>query len=162
MLDLFYQKTKITENSLRPAAILRLRFFSTVLLLLIPIFTLVKFTEVFSGLGHRFDIAISLIFLGCLIPMAFSRLANMMIFTDKRLDEWEIRLKKRAEAFGFRCVLFGMMALLLILSLLIKNEVLATRSFTYLELLFLPATIYFFLVALPISYAAWSQKPLID
>lgn len=162
MLEAIYQKTKITENTLRPAAIFRLRFFSTILVGLIPLFTLVKFTELLSGLGASFELLVSLVFVGCLLPLACNRLANMMVFTDKRLDEWEIRVKKRAEAFGFRCILFGMMFLLLALSFTIKLESLAQRDFTYLEVIFLPATIYFFTVALPILYVAWTQKPLSD
>lgn len=160
MLDIIYQKTKINEQSLKPHSLYRLRFFSTLLICLIPVFTVLKFTELLSGLGSGFEIAISALFLISLIPLACSRMANMMIFTDKRLDEWEIRVKKRAEAFGFRCVLFSLMVVMVTLALAMKSKGLAEREFTYLEVLFLPTLIYFFMVALPIAYAAWTQKPL--
>ena len=162
MIGTLYQKIKIDEKSLRPSAIYRLRFFATLFLIAIPAFALVKFTSLLSGLGNSFEMAVNILFIGSLIPLAFSRMANMMIFTDKRLDEWEIRVKKRAEAFGYRCLLFSIMGMFLALALLIKNEALATRDFTYLEVLFLPALIYFYMVALPIAYVAWTQKPLDD
>jgi len=158
MLETYYQKTKITESSLRPNAILRLRVFSTLCFLLIPVFTVLKFTHLLSGLGQRFEWAVSLAFVGCLLVICFSRLANMLMFTDKRLDEWEIRLKKRAEAFGFRCALFSMMLLAFIFSF--QHESLINRQFTYEEILFLPVTIFFCLATLPTLYVAWTQKPL--
>ena len=142
MLEAIYQKIKIDEKSLSPAAIYRLRFFSTLFILTIPAFALVKFTNLLSGLGDNYEMAINILFMGSLIPLAFSRMANMMIFTDKRLDEWEIRVKKRAEAFGYRCLLFSIMGMFLVLALMIKSGPLAAREFTYLEVLFLPALIY--------------------
>jgi len=160
VLETIYQKMKINEKSLRPAAIYRLRFFATIFVFIIPVFALVKFTTLLSGFGNGFEWAVSLLFLVSLIPLAFSRMANMMIFTDKRLDEWEIRVKKRAEAFGYRCLLFSIMAVVLILALLMNSESLAARKFTYLEVLFLPMLIYFLMIALPILYEAWTQKPL--
>ena len=158
MFEAYYQKTKINENSLRRNAILRLRFVSTLLFVLIPIFTTLKFTELLTGLGREFDWGISILFVVCLVFLSLNRLANMLMFTDKRLDEWEVRLKKRAEAFGFRCALFSMMFLAFIFSF--RYEAINTRQFTYNEMVFLPATIFFFLALLPSLYVAWTQKPL--
>ena len=52
------------------------------------------------------------------------------------------------------------MVVMVTLALAMKSKGLAEREFTYLEVLFLPTLIYFFMVALPIAYAAWTQKPL--
>ncbi len=160
MLDALYQKTKITEHTLRPTAIFGLRVFTTLLVILAPIFTAVKFTQIFDTLGGGFELAITIFFMACLIPMAFSRLANMMIFTDKRLDEWEIRVKKRAEAFAFRCLIFGLMGGAFIFGLLLDSDALNQRQYSYHEMLFVPTTLFFWAATLPAFYVAWTQKPL--
>ena len=160
MINAYYQKTKITEKSLRPSAILRLRIFSTLVFLLIPVFTMIKFTELLPGIGTGLEWGVSIVFVGCLIVISLSRLANMLMFTDKHLDEWEIRVKKRAEAFGFRFALFSMMFLAFVFSF--QYESLLDRQFTYQELVFVPVTIFFYLAILPILYVAWTQKPLDD
>lgn len=158
MIEALYQKIKITERSLCAGTILRLRLFATLVFLLTPVFTILKFTDMLTGLGSGFEWAVSIGFVVCLFGISFSRLANMLVFTDKRLDEWEIRLKKRAEAFAYRCTLFSIMALAFVFSF--QWEALTMQTFSYAEILFLPMTIFFYLVVLPILYVAWTQKPL--
>ncbi|MEP1230459.1 MAG: hypothetical protein ABJG88_07270 [Litorimonas sp.] len=160
MFEAIYQKTKITEHTLRPAAILRLRVFATLLVILTPIFTTLKFTQMLDVLGGGFELTITVLFMACLIPLAFSRLANMMIFTDKRLDEWEIRVKKQAEAFAFRWLIFGLMGAAFVFGLLLDAEWLNQRRFSYHEVLYVPATLLFWATTLPALYASWTQKPL--
>jgi len=101
MLETYYQKTKITESSLRPNAILRLKVFATMCFLLTPVFTALHFTQLLLGLGEGFEWIVTIAFMGSLLVICFSRLANMLIFTDKRLDEWEIRLKKEQRLSAF-------------------------------------------------------------
>lgn len=159
MIEALYQKIKIREQTLSAGSLLRLRFCSIGILVLAPVFTGVELLSLWSIEGPlRWGIIIT--FMACLLTVALSRIANMLIFSDKHLDEWEIRLKKRSEAFGYRCFVFTLAPAFIILSVVQNDLNLRNIEFSFEQVMFVILNLYIAMIALPIIYAAFSQKPL--
>lgn len=159
MLKWFYQKIKIRERSLSASSLLRLRICSIGALVLAPLFTAIELLR-FGAIEGPLRWAVIIIFMACFLPVAFSCIANMLIFSDKYLDEWEIRLKKRSEAFGYRCFIFTLAPVVLALGLVQNQPSWIDMTLSFNQIMFVAINIFFAMILLPIIYAAWSQRPL--
>jgi len=91
------------------------------------------------------------------------RLPNLLMITDKHLDEWEITSKKNAESFTYR-VIYVAMLILMIMGLILSGgdvedlRLVLTPSLWQLgyTLLSLP----FLLKLITTNHIAWSVKPI--
>ena len=161
MLKWLYQKIKIRERSLSASSLLQLRICSLGALVLAPLFTAIELLR-FASIEGPLRWIIIIAFMACLLPVAFSCIANMLIFSDKYLDEWEIRLKKRSEAFGYRCFVFALAPLVLALGLVQNQPSWIDMTLSFNQVMFVAVNVLFAMILLPIIYAAWSQRPLDD
>jgi len=161
MLKWFYQKIKIRERSLSAGSLLRLRICSVGALVFAPLFTAIELLR-FGSIEGPLRWAVIIAFMACLLPVAFSCIANMLIFSDKYLDEWEIRLKKRSEAFGYRCFVFTLAPLVLALVLVQNESSWIDMTLSFNQIIFVAVNVFFAMILLPIIYASWSQRPLDD
>ena len=159
MLKWFYQKIKIQERSLTSSSLLRLRICSVGALIFAPLFTAIELLR-FGSIEGPLRWAIIIAFMACMVPVALSRMADMLVFSDKYLDEWEIRLKKRSEAFGYRCFVFTIAPATIALVLMQNNPNWTDMTLSFSQIMFAMVNAFFAMILLPIIYAAWSQRPL--
>jgi len=115
-------------------------------------------TNMVTGLTLTFGLVIAFIAL-------IHRLPNLLVITDKHLDEWEITSKKNAESFTYRVIYVGML-LLMIIGLMLQGgesadlRLVLTPSFLQIgfTLVLLPAL----LQLITTNHIAWSVQPISD
>ena len=160
MLAKLYPYAELTERDLSVSSLRRLRILTGILLFLSPCIAIAQQMPIGDELRRLIIIGVSSgIVISCVL-MLFNRLSHIIMFPDKYLDEWEIRMKKDAESFAYRFFAFLVIPLFILSSMIYggpeSEEILfSTEDFYLYSLLFvLPMCI------LPIAHIAWTQKPL--
>ena len=159
--DYYYKHFKISEKTLQPEALKRLRMISIPALLAVPLLTIFKTVEL-SGILHGLILTLLTVSFLCLILLSFSKIMNTFTRMNKNLDEWEIKNKQAAESFAYRVLLFGLMIALIVSALEIWLGVFNIHAVTiegkYVGIIIMNLLAIF--AFLPASYAAWTLKPL--
>ncbi|MEE9346684.1 MAG: hypothetical protein V3U82_00720 [Robiginitomaculum sp.] len=160
MLNAFYNKVRITEGALTRSALLRLRVFTSLALISVPIFA--SFEKLHLTEGQK-TLGTVIIF-ACLLPLIFGRIMNTLTRTDKNLDEWEMRLKHKAESFAFKTVFFALTLAVFggVLLMRFSNVDLHALSLSRADMITMLGLIIYCLSLLPVTYVAWTQKPLAE
>jgi len=91
------------------------------------------------------------------------RLPNLLLLTDKHLDEWDQKLKKDAESFTFRVIFYFMLFLQIPGFMVLQSDfedlnLVMTPSLQQIGLTFI--LLPFVLQLISICYASWNIEPL--
>lgn len=162
MFNFIFDRFKVSEKDLTAKSLNRLRLFSTAILFAVPAFTVGAYSDASENISRILYPLLTIIVVGLLVLVGTNTITMTLSRTDKNLDEWEINLKRKAESFSYRFMMFiGLF--FLICSVFLPDQ--HWQEFVQPNINM--DSIYYFglnlmvpFVILPIAYTAWTQKPL--
>ena len=160
MLKTILGLQELREQDLSKSALMRVRFSSVVALIATPVLTVTDHLKNVDGSSPVLSLGLSLLFIICMIPFAYSRIGFILTRPEKRLDEWELRAKRDAESFTYRIVRNIMILLLTIIALFTFGLDKAQLLFSGEKFLYLIGNLLMLTMLLPAAYIAWTKKPL--
>lgn len=163
MLNVLYKNCRVGSESLTPKALKRLRLFSLCAVLGFPLFMLLATFDVLDGLPRLISGLITGVLLASSAPLAASGFYNQISKCNSRLDEWELAQKQKAEAFTYRFIVAITIGLIVLALIAIATTGLDFDKvqFTTANVVSIFMTLAIIYLFLPITYIAWTQKPLV-
>lgn len=117
-----------------------------------------------DGFSKPVHLVISTLLLMSSIPLFSDRIFNHLNRNYAKLDEREREVVRKAKAFAYKWVLIGLIVSIAIgMSLLgIIGVKFKTPYVDFATMSLIAMNIAFFMLFLPITYIAWTQKPLLS
>jgi len=149
----------LTRKSLR-----KLRVFSAMTLIGFPLFSIVGMWDWLDDFTKPVQFVVSLFLLMSFLPLVSDRIYNRLNRHKGRLDEREKETMRQAQAFSYKAIVIILLAAIIMglgLSGLFGVEFKAPYISIGLAAITL-MNIVFVMLFLPITYVAWTQKPLTE
>lgn len=162
MANTLSQNCRRTEYFMSPWELKKLRVFTLLALTGFPLFSVLGMYDVFDDWTRPTRLIVTTILLMSYIPLVSNRIFNRLGNRHKYLDEREREAMIHAKAFAYKFGLIGLITFIAVgLSLLAVLGVdFKTPAVTIAGLFMTAMNIAFILLFLPITYIAWTQKPL--
>lgn len=150
------------DYSLTPKALSKLRLYSVLALTGFPLFSILEIFNVLDGLGKPLHLIIITVLLISSIPLTGDRIYNRLSRHKGRLDEREREAMGKAQMFSYKFILVSLIASIAIgLTLLgVLGIDFRTPYVTIAGVAMVALNIALITLFLPITYIAWTQKPL--
>lgn len=156
------QKCHQTEYSMTPWELKKLRLFTLLALTGFPLFSILGMYDVFDAWSRPTRLIVTSILLMSYIPLVSNRIFNRLGNRHKCLDEREREAMTHAKAFAYK---FGLIVLIVAIAVglslfAVLGVDFKTPTLTIAGLFMTAMNVAFILLFLPITYIAWTQKPL--
>lgn len=152
------------DHSLSPKSLKKLRLFSAMALVGFPLFSIVGMWDWLDDFSKPVQFFVSLFLLMSFLPLVSNRIYNRLSRNKGRLDEREREAIRQAEAFSYRAIIILLLAAIT-LGLGLSGVSGVEIKTPYISIGLAAITlmnILFVMLFLPITYIAWTQKPLAD
>lgn len=155
---------KDRDYSLTQSALTRLRIFSAMALVGFPIFSITGMLDILEQLSKPVEFVITLVLLLSFLPLTSDRIYNRLTRHRGKLDERERQATREAQVFSYHAIFVLFIASIIIgLSFVGLSELQLKSSSVSVGWIALTAmNVVFLMLFLPITYIAWTAKPLAD
>lgn len=164
MVNLISKDCGNRDYSLTQKSLTRLRVFTVMALTGFPIFSLTGMLDILDQLSKPVEFVITLALLLSFIPLTGDRIYNRLSRHKGKLDERERTAMQEARVFSYKTV-FGLLLLSVIVGLSyigLSEANLKAVSISPAWILISIMNLLFLMLFLPITYIAWTAKPLPD
>jgi uncharacterized membrane protein len=164
MVDMSTANCVNKDYSLTPEAMKRLRFYSAMAVIGFPIFSVVGMWDWLDDFNKPIQFIVSLLLLMSFLPLVSNRIYNRLSRHQGRLDEREKDTMRRAQAFSYKFIVILLLILILVglASLGLMDLDFRTPYFSVSIIAITAMNLVFIMLFLPITYIAWTEKPLDD
>ncbi len=162
MVSLSVKKCRQNNYALTPRALKRLRLFSILALTGFPLFCIIEMFNLSDGFNKPLNAIIMTLLLASCIPLSGDRIYNRLYGRNRYLDERERETIQNAKNFSYKAVLIGHI-FAIIVGLIVFTALgydFQTPFFTIAGVILTLMNVAIFMLFLPITYIAWTQKPL--
>ncbi len=163
MVDMLAKNCRKSDYALTPKALKRLRLFSVMALTGFPVFCIIEMFNLSDGFSKPLNAIIMTLLLASCIPLSGDRIYNRLYGRNRSLDEREKETMQKAKNFSYKAVLIGhifaIVAGLILFTVLGRDF--QTPYFSIAGIILTLMNVAIFMLFLPITYIAWTQKPIV-
>jgi len=152
------------DYALTSKALMKLRIFTALALIGFPTFSTVELLDLLDGLNKPLHFIVTTGLLMSFLPLASDRIYNRLSRYKGKLDEREKEAMREAKAFAYKFItLFFIVSIALgLTTLAVLGVDFRTPYITVAAAALVVMNIALMMLFLPITYIAWTQKPLAD
>lgn len=164
MAGLIRKNCAPNDYTLTPKALKRLRLVTAIALIGFPSFCIIEMLGLLDSTPKALHLFITTLLLMSAIPLSSDRIFYRLSHLHCRLDERERETVIKAKAFSYKIVLIGfaLTAALSVLALWVSGAEARAPLVNPATAILLVMNVMFFMVFLPITHIAWTQKPILD